>query len=106
MERLADEKRDVVRVHDQLVVLGHRSGDADGVALLEPVGPDHRAAHLTGDRHHRHGVHVGVAQGSDQIGRGRPAGHHGHAGPAGDMGVALGHVPGPLLVADEDVADR
>ena len=37
---LADEQRDVVRVHDQLVVLGHRTGDADGVALLEGVGAD------------------------------------------------------------------
>ena len=27
-------------------------------------------------------------------------------GPAGDVGVALGHVAGALLVADEDVADR
>ena len=35
-----------------------------------------------------------------------PARHHGHAGPARDVGVALGHVPGPLLVAHQDVADR
>ena len=27
-------------------------------------------------------------------------------GPAGDVGVALGHVAGALLVAHEDVADR
>ena len=35
-----------------------------------------------------------------------PAGHHGHARPAGGVGVALGHVAGALLVAHEDVADR
>ena len=29
-----------------------------------------------------------------------------HAGAAGDVGVALGHVAGALLVAHEDVADR
>ena len=29
-----------------------------------------------------------------------------HAGTAGDVGVALGHVAGALLVAHEDVADR
>ena len=35
-----------------------------------------------------------------------PLRHHGDAGAAGDVGVALGHVAGALLVAHEDVADR
>src|SRR3546814_12085349 len=36
----------------------------------------------------------------------RPRRHHGDAGAAGHVGIALGHVPGALLVAHEDVADR
>ena len=55
---------------------------------------------------HRDRVHVGVAQRRDDVGGRRAAGHHGHAGAAGGVGVALGHVAGALLVAHEDVADR
>ena len=47
----------------------------------------------------------GVAQRGDNVGGRRAARHHGHPGPAGGVGVALGHVAGPLLVADQDVAD-
>ena len=92
--------------HHQLVVLGDRAGDADGVALLEGVAADRRGRHLAGDRHHRDRVHVGVHQRRHEVGRRRTRRHHRHAGAAGDVGVALGHVPGALLVAHEDVADR
>jgi hypothetical protein len=51
-------------------------------------------------------VHVGVHQRGDHVGGRRAAGDQGHAGAAGDVGVALGHVAGALLVAHEDVADR
>ena len=54
VERLGDRSRDLGRVGDQEVVLGDRHGDAADVRLLEGVGPDRRAGHLTGDRHHRH----------------------------------------------------
>ena len=91
---------------DQEVVLGDRQGDAGGVALLERVGADGGRGHLAGDDDHRDRVHVGVAQRRDDVGGGRAAGHHGDAGLAGGVGVALGHVAGALLVAHEDVADR
>ena len=106
VERLPDHPRDVGRVGDQPVVLGDRHGDADGVALLEGVGPDHRVGHLAGDDHQRDAVHVGVAERRDDVGRRRAAGDHGHAGAAGHVRVPLGHVAGALLVAHEDVADR
>ena len=44
--------------------------------------------------------------GRDQVGRRRARRHHRHAGLAGDVGVALGHVAGALLVAHQHVADR
>ena len=62
--------------------------------------------HLAGDHDHRDRVHVGVAQRRDDVGRRRPARHHGHARAAGGVGEPLGHVAGALLVAHEDVADR
>ena len=61
---------------------------------------------LAGDDDHRDRVHVGVASGVTMLVAAGPAGHHGHAGATGGVGVALGHVPGTLLVAHEDVADR
>ena len=106
VEGLAHGERDVLRGRDQLVVLGDRAGDADRVALLEGVGADGGQRHLAGDAHDRDGVHVGVAQRGDDVGGRRAARHHGHAGTAGGVGVALRHVPGALLVAHEDVADR
>ena len=51
-------------------------------------------------------VHVGVGERRDDVRRAGTARHHRHAGPPGHLRVALGHVPGALLVAHEDVADR
>ena len=62
--------------------------------------------HLTGDADHRDRVHEGVHQRRDEVGGRRARGHHRHAGLAGDVGVALGHVAGALLVAHQHVADR
>ena len=106
VERLAHGLWDVLRVGDEPVVLGDRHGDASGVALLEGVGADCGARHLAGDADHGDRVHVRVAQGRDDVGGRRATRHHGDAGPAGRVGVALGHVPRALLVAHEDVADR
>ena len=94
------------RFGDQIVVLGHRPGDADRVALLEGVGADGGRRHLAGDHHDRHRVHVRVAQGRDDVGRGGTRCHHRDARTACGVGIALRHVPGALLVAHEDVADR
>ena len=59
-----------------------------------------------GDHHERDAVHVRVAQRRDDVRGRRTARDHGHAGAAGRVRVALGHVAGALLVAHEDVADR
>ena len=106
VERLADRLRDVLRGRDEEVVLGDGHRDAGGVALLERVGADRRGRHLTGDHDHRDRIHHRVAQRRDDVGRRRAARHHRHARPTGGVGETLGHVPGALLVAHEDVADR
>ena len=105
VERLGDDAGQVLRAHDELVVLGDRAGDADRVALLERIRADGAGGDLAGDDDHGDRVHVGVAQRGDHVGGGRTARHHRHAGTAGDVGVALGHVARTLLVAHEDVAD-
>ena len=106
MEGGRDRLWDLGRIGDKEVVFGDRHRDAADVGLLEAVGADHRAADLAGDDDERDRVQVGVGQRRDDVRRGRAARHHGHAGTAGRLGVALGHVAGALLVADEDVADR
>ena len=106
VERLPHHPRDVGGVGDEPVVLGDRHGDADGVGFLERVGADHRVRHLPGHDDQGDAVHVGVAQRRDDVGRRRAARDHGHARAPGGVGVPLRHVPGALLVAHEDVADR
>ncbi len=105
VERLGDRARDLGRVGDEEVVLGDRHRDAADVGLLERVRPDRRARDLTGHRDDRHGVHVGVRDRRDQVGRARAAGRHADADLAGRRGVALRGVPGALLVTHQDVAD-
>ena len=104
VERLGDDPRQVVGVADQVVVLGHRQGDAVDVDLLEGVLADERRRDVAGDRDHRDRVEQGRADPGDEVGGARPGGAHAHADPAGDPGVAVGRVGAALLVADEDVA--
>ena len=85
--------------------LGDRASDAGGVALLEGVGADGGQGHLAGDADHGHRVEVGIGQGSDHVGGGGTAGHHADPGAAGGVGVALGRVPRPLLVANQHVTE-
>jgi hypothetical protein len=87
------------------VVLGDAHRDAGDVALLEGVGADGDRRDLAGDDDERRRVHVGVADRRDDVGGARSARDHGDTGAAGRECVALGHVPGSLLVAHEDVAD-
>ena len=63
-----DRRGDIDRLGDQVAVLGDRHGDAADVGFLESIGADSRAAHLSGDRHDRNRVHVGVRDGRHEIG--------------------------------------
>ena len=104
VERLGHDARQVVRVADQVVVLGHRQGDAVDVDLLEGILADQRAGHVAGDRDHRHRIEERRADAGDQVRRPRSRGSHAHADPAGDPGVAVGRVGAALLVANQHVA--
>ena len=86
-------------------MLRDRHRDAADVSFLESIGADGRTRDLAGDRHHGHRVHMSIGDGRDEIGRAGAARGHAYADPACRCGVALGGVPGGLLVAHEDVAD-
>ena len=63
VECLADGRNQVLRVVDQVVVLGAGPGDADDINLLEGIVADQRRGHLAGQHHHRDGIHVGGGNG-------------------------------------------
>ena len=105
VERLRDHPRQVVRVADQVVVLGHRQGDAVDVDLLEGVLADQGARHVAGDRDHRHRIEERRPDPRHQVGRARPRRPHADPDPAGHPRVAVRRVRPALLVADEHVAE-
>ena len=105
VEGLGQDPGQVVRVPDEVVVLGHRQGDAVDVDLLEGVLADQRGGHVAGDRDHRDRVELGRADARDEVRRAGAGGAHADADLAGRAGVAVGGVGAALLVADEDVAE-
>ncbi len=60
---------------------------------------------LAGDRDERDAVEHGCGEAGDEVGRAGAGGRHAHARAARGAGVAVGHVGGALLVADQDVVD-
>ena len=105
VERLAKRARERARVLHEVVVLDAGPGDAHAVDFLERVAPDRVTRHLTGDHHHRRGVHVGGGDAGHRVGRSRAGGHEHDAGPARHPRIAVRHVGRALLVAHQDVLD-
>ena len=103
VEGFLDGRRDVAHVHHQVVVLGHRQGDAGDVGFLEGVAPDGGARHLSGDADDGHRVHLRRHQACNQVGGSGPGGGGAYSHFASGPGVAVGGHRGGLLVAYQDV---
>ena len=104
VERLGDDARQLVGVAHQVVVLGHRQGDAVDVDLLEGILADERGRDVAGDGDHRDRIEHRRPDAGDEV-RGAGAGRaHAHPDGARDPRVPVGGVGPALLVADEDVA--
>ena len=104
VERLLDGGGQVAHVGDQVVVLGHRPGDADVVRLLEGVAADDRGRDLSREADNGDRVGVGGGQARHRVGERRAGGHQGHTRTTAGAGVAVRHVDRALLVAGQDVA--
>ena len=87
------------------VVLGDGHGDAGDENFLEAVLADIAGAHVAGEGHQGHAVHIGGGDAGDQVGGAGAAGGQHHAGAAGGPGVAVRRVAGALLVGGEHMAD-
>ena len=105
LEGFADGGGDVFGAGDEEVVLGDGQGDAGDVDLLEGVGAEDLGGDLAGDADDGDGVEHGGGDAGDEVGGAGAGGGHADADLAGGAGVAVGHVGGALLVADEDVVD-
>ena len=78
MECPFDRERKVFHLLHQDVVLDAGPRDADRVHFLKRVVADQRGAHLAGEHHQRHRIHVGVGDAGHGIGRARAGGHQHH----------------------------
>ncbi len=105
LEGLADGGGDVFGAGDEEVVLGDGQGDAGDVDLLEGVGAEDFGGDLAGDGDDGDAVEHGGGDAGDEVGGAGAGGGHADADAAGGAGVAVGHVGGALLVADEDVVE-
>ena len=87
-------------------MLGDRQRDAGDVGFLKRVRANQLAADLAGDADDGRGVHHRGGDAGDHVGRARTRGRDGHADAAARARIAVGHVRGALLVADQHVPDR
>ena len=106
VEGLANCHRDIFGAHYQLVVLGHTACNSYGVALLKRICTNCCGGDLTGNAHHRNGIHKRITQWGDHICCSRPTRHHGNTWSTSDVCITLGHVAGALFMAHKNVADR
>src|SRR6266851_2906579 len=105
LEGETDCRRDVFGAGHKEVVLGDGQGDAGDVDLLKCIAAEDLGGDLAGDGDDGDAVEHGGGYAGDQVCRTRPGGGHADADFARGAGVAVGHVRGALLVADEDVVD-
>ncbi|ERH01864.1 MAG: hypothetical protein J07HN6_01423 [Halonotius sp. J07HN6] len=104
-EGLANGVADGVGRGREPVVLGQRHRHTGRVGFLERIRADHVAGNLPGKGDHRIGVHVGVGETGDEIGRTGARGCQRDAGLVGDNAVGVGGVGRTLLVGHGDVLD-
>ena len=86
-------------------VFGNRHGHTGNIDFLESVSTHRVGEHLTGNRQHRHRVHVGISDSGHQVGRPWPRGRDRHTQFARRRCIAFGCVPSALFVAYQNVAD-
>ncbi len=103
IERFVDDSTEVIGVADEIIVLGTRSRDADGVRLLKRIIADQMGRDLTGQTNDRYRVHHRIGQSGHGVGRAGTRGHQQHADLAGGTRIAFGGVNCAGFVANQNV---
>ena len=105
MECFFDNAGNLPDIPNQVAVLDDRQGHAEEVGFLKSPSPDHFLRNLTGHGDHRHGIHEGIGQTGDEVGRAGPGGGHAEADFTCGTGVAFGGKDPALLVPRENCTD-
>ena len=87
---------------DQVVVLHDRGRDVEDVGFLEGVLAQHPTHRLTAKDDHRDAVHLRRHETGDGVAGARAGSDENDGGLASGTGVAVSHVNGTLLMADEN----
>ena len=98
---LGHDPGNVLGFGHQIGVFGHRVGDAHDVGLLKGIGANGVHTHLAGHHYQGHRVHHGIGYGGDHVCGPGARGHQADPHLARGDGIALGCVPGGLLVAGQ-----
>ena len=83
-------------------MLHDRGRDVEDVGLLESIFAQHPAHRLAAEDDHRNAVHLRRHEAGDGVASARAGGDENDGGLAGGAGVAVSHVNGTLLMADEN----
>jgi hypothetical protein len=99
-DRDVHHPRQLHRVVDDQVVLGHVGEKFVGVHLLLIAGTEHGGFLHPGDGQHRHMVHLRVVQAVQQVDRAGPGRGQAHPQLPGRLGVGGRHERRRLLIVD------
>ena len=83
----------------------HRPQNIDVRDVLQRTHIGLRARRATADQQHRRARERGIGHGRDRVGHARTGRHHGHAEPAGELGMGMRHMNRGAFVPDIDDAN-
>ncbi len=86
-----------------IIMLGNRHGDSRNVHLLKGILSQKRQIHVTGNRHHRHRIHISRCNTRYQIGRPRAAGRQTDSRFSCGSGITVRRMSSSLLMRRQNM---
>ncbi len=83
-------------------MLHNRKRHTENIRLLERSPSNHLLGNLSRDRHDRNGIHIGVRNSGNQIGRSRSRSCHTDPGPSGRPSITFSSKTASLFVPREN----
>jgi len=101
----ADRIRKLIYILYNIVMLCDRHSDASDINLLETIFSKERDSYVTGDGHHRNGIHVGCGNSGHQVCGSRSTCGKAYPHFSCRSGIAVCRMGRPLLMGSQDMAD-